>query len=55
MHHQIQNLLLVLKSRSIMSYDLAQNQYQLLKQTKASKQDFLAFINDLQSAINVYN
>lgn len=51
---KIQRLLEQLKEKSSFSYDIALGQYQLLKDTKASNQDFLDFQDDLEGAIAMF-
>ena len=51
---KIQRLLVKLKYHSKFSYDIALGQYQLLKRTKASKQDFLDFQDDLEGALRMF-
>lgn len=51
---KIQRLLQQLKEKSSFSYDIALGQYQLLKDTKASKQAFDDFADDLQGAIAMF-
>ena len=51
---KIQRLLEKLKHHSKFSYDIALGQYQLLKNTKASKQDFKDFENDLEGALKMF-
>lgn len=51
---KIQRLLEQLKEKSSFSYDIALGQYQLLKDTKASKQAFLDFADDLEGAIAMF-
>lgn len=51
---KIQRLLEKLKEKSSFSYDIALGQYQLLKNTKASKQDFKDFENDLEGALKMF-
>ena len=51
---KIQRLLEQLKEKSSFSCDIALGQYQLLKDTKASKQAFLDFQDDLQGAIAMF-
>lgn len=52
---KIQRLLQQLKEKSSFSYDIALGQYyQLLKDTKASKQAFLDFQDDLEGAIAMF-
>ena len=51
---KIQRLLEQLKEKSSFSYDIALGQYQLLKDTKASKQAFLNFQDDLEGALAMF-
>lgn len=51
---KIQRLLQQLKEKSLFSYDIALGQYQLLKDTKASKQAFDDFADDLQGALRMF-
>lgn len=51
---KIQRLLEKLKEKSSFSYDIALGQYQLLKDTKASKQAFDDFADDLQGALRMF-
>ena len=51
---KIQRLLEQLKEKSSFSYDIALGQYQLLKDTKASKQAFLNFKDDLEGALAMF-
>ena len=51
---KIQRLLEKLKEKSSFSYDIALGQYQLLKRTKASKQAFDDFADDLQGALRMF-
>ena len=51
---KIQRLLEQLKEKSSFSYDIALGQYQLLKDTKASKQAFLEFADDLEGALRMF-
>ena len=51
---KIQRLLEQLKEKSSFSYDIALSQYQLLKDTKASKQAFDDFADDLQGALKMF-
>lgn len=51
---KIQRLLEQLKEKSSLSYDIALGQYQLLKDTKASKQAFDDFADDLQGALKMF-
>lgn len=51
---KIQRLLEQLKEKSSFSYDIAIGQYQLLKDTKASKQAFDDFADDLQGALRMF-
>lgn len=51
---KIQRLLEQLKEKSSFSYDIALGQYQLLKDTKASKQTFLDFQDDLEGALRMF-
>lgn len=51
---KIQRLLEKLKHHSKFSYDIALGQYQLLKRTKASKQDLKDFENDLDGALKMF-
>ena len=51
---KIQRLLEQIKEKSSFSYDIALGQYQLLKDTKASKQAFDDFADDLQGALRMF-
>lgn len=51
---KIQRLLQQLKEKSSFSYDIALGQYQLLKDTKASKQAFDDFADDLEGSIAMF-
>lgn len=51
---KIQRLLEQLKEKSSFSYDIALGQYQLLKDTKASKQALDDFADDLQGALRMF-
>ena len=51
---KIQRLLEQLKEKSSFSYDIALGQYQLLKDTKASKQAFADFEDDLKGALRMF-
>ena len=51
---KIQRLIEQLKEKSSFSYDIALGQYQLLKDTKASKQAFDDFADDLQGALRMF-
>lgn len=51
---KIQRLLQQLKEKSSFSYDIALGQYQLLKDTKSSKQAFDDFADDLQGALRMF-
>lgn len=51
---KIQRLLQQLKEKSSFSYDIALGQYQLLKDTKASKQAFLDFQDDLEGSLRMF-
>ena len=51
---KIQRLLEQLKQHSKFSYDIALGQYQLLKNTKASKQAFDDFADDLEGALRMF-
>lgn len=51
---KIQRLLEQLKQQSKFSYDIALGQYHLLKDTKASKQAFDDFADDLQGALRMF-
>ena len=51
---KIQSLLQQLKEKSSFSYDIALGQYQLLKDTKASKQAFDDFADDLEGALRMF-
>lgn len=51
---KIQRLLQKLKEKSSFSYDIALGQYQLLKDTKASKQAFDDFADDLEGALRMF-
>jgi hypothetical protein len=51
---KIQRLLEELKEKSSFSYDIALGQYQLLKNTKASKQAFLDFQDDLEGSLRMF-
>ena len=51
---KIQRLLQQLKEKSSFSYDIALGQYQLLKDTKASKQDFDEFADDLEGSLRMF-
>lgn len=51
---KIQRLLEQLKQLSTFSYDIALGQYQLLKNTNASKQAFDYFEEDLKGAIAMF-
>lgn len=51
---KIQRLLEQLKQLSTFSYDIALGQYNLLKNTNASKQAFADFEEDLKGAITMF-
>jgi hypothetical protein len=51
---KIQRLLEQLKEKSSFSYDIALGQYQLLKDTKASKQAFDDFADDLEGSLRMF-
>lgn len=51
---KIQRLLEQLKEKSSFSYDIALGQYQLLKDTNASKQAFLDFQDDLEGSLRMF-
>ena len=54
MHNEIKSLIAQIKQHSKMSYDLAQGQYELLLQTKASAKDFQDLKNDLKGSLAVF-
>ena len=51
---KIQHLLEQLKQKSSFSYDIALDQYKLLKNTKASEQAFKDFEKDLEGALKMF-
>ena len=51
---KIQRLLKQLKQKSQFSYDIALGQYNLLKNTKASKQEFKDFEDNLKGALKIF-
>lgn len=51
---KILRLLKQLKEKSSFSYDIALGQYQLLKDTKASKQAFDDFADDLEGSLRMF-
>ena len=51
---KIQHLLEQLKQKSKLSYDIALDQYKLLKNTKASEQAFKDFEKDLEGALKMF-
>ena len=51
---KIQRLLQQLKEKSSFSYDIALGQYQLLKDTNASKQTFDDFADDLEGSLRMF-
>lgn len=51
---KIQRLLEQLKEKSSFSYDIALGQYQLLKDTNASRQAFKDFEEDLEGSLRMF-
>ena len=51
---KIQRLLEQLKEKSSFSYDIALGQYQLLKDTNASRQAFKDFEDDLEGSLRMF-
>lgn len=50
---KVEKLLNLLKGKFV--YDIAKGQYELMKKTGASKEDYERFADDLQGALLMYN